>query len=237
MERETAKEYFDRLSPEWESHYKRQGFDSHFFNTRREKILSMLPNGKGRLLDAGCGSGEFVKPIQSKGYQYHGIDISDGMIKQSRDRFPDSSFSVSSIENTKFRDNFFDCVICIGVLEYLKRDTKALDEISRILKPGGTLIATFPNRSSPLTRLELFLSRKIARRVGSLHKEYTPRAARNLIQKRFEIENEAFVSFLPINIGIRLAFPKGIEKLIGFISVILRWKAMGLTYIVKATSP
>jgi ubiquinone/menaquinone biosynthesis C-methylase UbiE len=48
-------------------------------------------------------------------------------------------------EGLPFRDNHFDLVTCVGVLQYLEKDMDCLKEISRVSKPGGRIIVTLPN--------------------------------------------------------------------------------------------
>ncbi len=50
------------------------------------------------------------------------------------------------------RDDAFDCVICVHVLEHIRDDRRALDEIARILRPGGTALIMVPFAPVPETR-------------------------------------------------------------------------------------
>jgi len=54
-----------------------------------------------------------------------------------------------SAENLAFKENTFNAVIMIEVLEHIPKDEKAIGEISRVLKPGGKLIVTAPNKLFP----------------------------------------------------------------------------------------
>src|SRR5258706_12930577 len=58
------------------------------------------------------------------------------------------TFAVDDVERLHFSEGSFDAVLCMGVLEYLPRYSRALGEISRVLKPGGVAGVALPNRAS-----------------------------------------------------------------------------------------
>lgn len=158
MQRNNIKEYFDRVSEDYLAAYQSQGsLRSFIFLARREKVLEMLNGSSGRALDIGCGPGIFTFGLLNKGYQeIHGIDVSVAMIEQAkRLSLPAAEiskvhFSAGEIENLKFQDDYFDAVICIGVLEYLDDDSMAMSEVRRVLKIGGEAVFSVPNIASPL---------------------------------------------------------------------------------------
>ena len=74
------------------------------------------------------------------------------MIAQCRKNFGSKHnvhFSIGAAEEINYPDNFFDAVICMGVLERVKDDNAALREMVRVLKRDGTLLITLPNKFSP----------------------------------------------------------------------------------------
>jgi len=97
-------------------------------------IIKMIQ--EGNLLDVGCGDGNFAKII-NKNVEYYGIDIkknSNG-VKEcdiTKDRFP-------------FKNNFFDTVIMLEVLEHIPDYTNCFLEIKRVLKKDGVFICSVPN--------------------------------------------------------------------------------------------
>jgi ubiquinone/menaquinone biosynthesis C-methylase UbiE len=100
-----------------------------------------------RVLDLGCGSGQYLAQLASMGFDCCGADISEEMLHIAREKLPSSSVKWihSDCCNVPVEDHYFDLIICAGVLEYLARDTEALDEIRRLIKPGGFVIFTLPN--------------------------------------------------------------------------------------------
>ncbi len=95
------------------------------------------------VLDFGCGSGLFVTELAEHGYHTHGLDISEEAVKfgilQGRE-----NLGVIDAHKINFPDNTFDAVFGMAVLEHLEDESWALQEIERILKPGGVVIIMVP---------------------------------------------------------------------------------------------
>lgn len=104
----------------------------------REKLAKHIPND-GKVLDFGCGSGLFVRELAQAGYESHGLDISSDAIAYGRLR---GIQNLSALEGHKieFPDNTFDAVLSMDVIEHLEHEDWALQEIERVLKPGGVAV-------------------------------------------------------------------------------------------------
>lgn len=98
-----------------------------------------------KILEIGCGQG-FNTYLLSKKTQNRviGIDLSKKDIDISKQRYPNVDFIVMNAEKLKFKDNYFDFIYAIEVLEHVNHLGKVLNEIKRVLKPGGKLIASIP---------------------------------------------------------------------------------------------
>ncbi|MGH2459506.1 MAG: class I SAM-dependent methyltransferase, partial [Chloroflexota bacterium] len=86
------------------------------------------------------------------GDEFWGVDAAPAMIDQCRRRYQDTPrahFSVADAHRLEFDDASFDAVICMGVIDRMPSWESAIAEMARVLKPGGTLIVTFPNLTSP----------------------------------------------------------------------------------------
>lgn len=121
---------------------------SHFFYDGNHKIiLSLLKqyigNRRGiKILDAGCGTGLLAKKLKGFGDVW-AVDLSEEAIKFARKRGVNAQ--KASVTKLPFKDGFFDAVTCIDVIYHnWVRDTKALAEFLRILRPGGILILRVP---------------------------------------------------------------------------------------------
>ena len=106
------------------------------------------------ILDYGCGIGPSIKKvINFQPNKITGIDISEISIKKAKEETRNLSSKVELLvdncEKTKFKDNQFDIVYGLGILHHLEF-SKCLDEIFRILRPGGSLLFIEPLGTNPL---------------------------------------------------------------------------------------
>lgn len=103
--------------------------------------LSSLRNKK--VLDVGCGNGQYSVFFAMHGAEVCGIDISQvgidtaKKIAQINNVGNKCMFSVSSISQTNFQDNYFDIIIFHEVLHHAIKYSNVKEETLRILKPGG----------------------------------------------------------------------------------------------------
>lgn len=116
--------------------------------------LSLQPGQ--RLLDIGCGSGRHTcEAYRLKGIVAVGADLNIEDLKQARERlrFHDRlgehgggswCLSTADVRRLPFPDRHFHAVICSEVLEHIPEHHHAIDELVRILKPGGHLVVSVP---------------------------------------------------------------------------------------------
>lgn len=111
-----------------------------------------LPYIKNKVvLDIGCWSGQYEKLAQSYVKKIIGIDPGKSAILFAKDQFAKNkkvSFYEGYADKLPFKDNVFDTVLLIEVIEHLPKGSEiaALKEIKRVLKRDGTLIITTPNQ-------------------------------------------------------------------------------------------
>jgi len=105
---------------------------------------SLAVKGGGRILDVGCGDGHFALHIKDKYDEIYGAEIAKeaALIAQKQNVFTslmDLNLSLS------YKDNTFDAVTCLDVIEHLLNPGSFIDEIYRVLRPDGQLVLTTPN--------------------------------------------------------------------------------------------
>jgi len=124
--------------------------------TRCAFSLLLLEKGK-RVLDIGCGSGNFSFKLAKMGYRVVGVDLSEEMLAIAKKRAVaeglDIEFITMDAHHLDFADDSFDCVFSMAVYEFLDDSEKALEEMFRVTRPGGTIIMGTINRGSDWGRL------------------------------------------------------------------------------------
>lgn len=104
------------------------------------------------MLDVGCGDGAFTMELASPFKEVQGIDVQDVYLSRFRESVrADPKFTVSNMSASamRFPDDHFDTVVTIETLEHVPDLNGAASEICRVLRCGGELLITVPNRWFP----------------------------------------------------------------------------------------
>jgi ubiquinone/menaquinone biosynthesis C-methylase UbiE len=114
---------------------------------RRFEALKGITSFKGKtILDVGCGFGAYSLVAESYGASMSvGIDINCEYIKKSAL----GSAVLADAHALPFRDSCFDIVLMVEVLEHLHAKMEVLKEVKRVLRRGGYLLLTVPNKFYP----------------------------------------------------------------------------------------
>ena len=118
---------------------------------RRAEYLYRLGGYKKghKLLELGCGTGLFTgKVFHATGADITGIDISEDLLVQARQSYPQCRFQLGDAMNLDFPDGTFDGVYGSSVLHHLNM-RKAATEIYRVLRSGGSAVFAEPNMLNP----------------------------------------------------------------------------------------
>jgi SAM-dependent methyltransferase len=144
---------------------------------RTKMAFNWLPN-VDRVIDVGCAWGYLSAHLSQKARDVFGIDFNRDAISRAKIIYPNGNFQVASVEDLPFMQNTFDAVVMLDVLEHVQNDTRAIDEVYRILKDDGTLILSVPN-DSPVKFLDpkLFWG----------HRHYSLQKVIKLFADRFEV--------------------------------------------------
>jgi len=117
---------------------------------RARTVLSYLPKNNGKLLEIGCSFGVLAFELARRGYQVTGLDVNPLSIELASRinellNLRNVRFSNEDFNDNRFPAGEFDIVVMVEVLEHIKHDQGAIDEIYRILRDGGVLIVSVPH--------------------------------------------------------------------------------------------
>ena len=160
--------------------------------TGRVRIVEKLISGS--VLDIACGTGTLVEMAHKKGLNCYGVDISEGMLAQARQKVPEAQFKLASFYEIPFPDKTFDHVVATNALSGTFIDAnKVLSEMIRVCKVEGSVyIAEWPKaeHDTLVERLTVWLASlnddapkdymKIFRNLG-----YKPEV--DILSKRYHI--------------------------------------------------
>jgi len=141
-----------------------------YWHKSRFRIVTSLIAGEGPVLDVGCGSSKILGSLP---HHSVGLDILSRKLRYSR-RFGAPLVHASG-QHLPFPDASFSCVLSSQVIEHVPKDSPMIDELCRVLKPGGRLVLGTPDYS----RREWVYLEKIHERIvpGAVN-EHTARYTR-----------------------------------------------------------
>lgn len=139
----------------------RLGNPSYVWRSGQERRLALIeryvPLQGKRVLDLGCGLGEYVRAFARRGARVLGSDIATSRLVEARIRAAAAATTAGDVqgflaaagEALPFRDGCLDLIVLNEVIEHVADDRETLREVARVLAPGGTCILYAPNRLYP----------------------------------------------------------------------------------------
>jgi SAM-dependent methyltransferase len=154
--------YFERLWKELP--------DAHpeHFEMRRDFLLATLDPGS-RVIDVGCGAGWFAAELAHAGFAVVGVEVAAEPVRRARERFPQLDFRLAGERELPFDADAFDGAWLGEVLEHVADGIGLLEELVRVVAPGGLLVLSTPDHGWML-RLRLGVSR------AAFERHFEPRA-------------------------------------------------------------
>ena len=140
-------------------------------------------NPTGRTLEIGAGLGEHLRYEDLSRQEYYAVELREELREAIHERYPSVEAIVADCqERLPFNDAYFDRVLAVHVLEHLSDLPRALDEIQRVLDPGGRFHAVIPCEGG--------LAYSLARRVS----------AQRLFEKEFDMSYEWLIRSEHVNV-------------------------------------
>ena len=142
------KDIFDQIAPGW--------YNFRHWSIFRSELEALAHKWqKGKLLNIGCAHGPDFLPFK-EGFDLYGVDFSTEMLKLAQKYSQKFNFavelSVAEVSHLPYRDATFDWAISVATYHHIKGKEErqaALNELRRVLKPGGEAFITVWNRWQP----------------------------------------------------------------------------------------
>lgn len=133
-----------------------------------ERFVDALSPKPGQLiLDVGIGFGRMVPTFRSRGLRVYGVDISMDMLRSARADFAAECMVIlADGHRLPLRSRVFDIVFCWGTFDTFHQQGLAVEEMIRILRPGGRLLITGKNSCYCPEDEEARIAEEAARRKG-----------------------------------------------------------------------
>jgi len=201
----------------WDKHAKRLRVDAEKYYTTYsgmsmlqsfEKLLPFNFSG-AKIIDVGCGAGRYFKYLKAKGASLLvAVDTGERLLLMCKEDNPFGEAILADAQNLPFKDESFDVVISMGLIEHFEQPDIMLKEVVRILRHEGILILETPNYLNPF---HTFYKLKHRRQLLWEH-WWGPWNLINLVKRNPDLRFEKFTSsiifpgqsMIIVSIGSRL---------------------------------
>lgn len=184
---------------------------------KKDLIISLIPKGRLKVLDIGCGDGIYSNYLKNNGYLPVGMDISYIRLKRALSRYSDIPFVLADIINLPFKKRTFDIALAIEVLEHIDKIDSAFRELKRI---SAKIIFTVPNKEEIRIVVCQHCGKRtsISGHVHSFDKKFVERLAR-----RNGLKLESFKEF-----GGKFSYPMSYKSFNWFFKLPYRSRVLRL---------
>ncbi|MBA4312066.1 MAG: hypothetical protein C0417_05510 [Chlorobiaceae bacterium] len=232
----TEREINSLYTKEYFEHDFRCGHTGSYFDESaleklgEDELLEQFKKFKnnGMFLEIGCAGGAFLNTLRKAGYNVHGVEYSPEAAQFGRERF-NLNIHTGDLSSAKYDDNMFDLVYMGDVLEHLPDPNVTLNEIYRIMKPGGVLGIRCPMQTNTLfSRIGFFvysiLGKKATVHLPPYHLfEYRPISFHYLLNSngfKIEIINQTIMPAAEISLR-GSALQKTMKKMFQYPNIFL----------------
>jgi SAM-dependent methyltransferase len=167
---------------------------------------------EGNVLEVGCGVGRGIEVLLEATPHYTAIDKNSQLIDQLQHQYPKAQFFCQNIPPIRGLPlESYDWIVSFQVIEHIEKDELFVAELYRLLRKGGKLLITTPNRKLSLTRNPWHIREYTAPELENLLKKYFPKVESLGVQG-----NEKIQAYYEAN-------KKAVER-------ITRWDFLNLQY-------
>lgn len=135
----------------WDSLWNTESLRKDILGGKHDLFLAPItkkflkPDKSIRILEGGCGKGNYVYSLACRGYDAYGVDYAEKTVRKINEAVPELNVTLGDVRSLNFDDAFFDGYWSLGVIEHFWDGYDPLAvEMARVLKDGGYLFLTFP---------------------------------------------------------------------------------------------
>jgi ubiquinone/menaquinone biosynthesis C-methylase UbiE len=147
--------YFDAAASYWDDVYRDDDLQGLIYRQRQSAVLAYVDaaalRSNARVLEIGCGAGHLTIALAERPFHIEAVDASEAMVDITARRVEeaglgaDVNVAVADVHKLPFESNDLDLVVAVGVIPWLHSPAHAVQEMARVLRPGGQLILTADN--------------------------------------------------------------------------------------------
>ena len=140
---------------QWSAGYDRDLLQHFLFKPSHRMLLDALSAADERILDVGCGTGQFAARVLDRLPAAHvwGLDLCPGMLTGAADRVRQADGRLHLVqgdsERLPFADDTFDAITCSHSFHHYPNQERVVAEMHRVLRPGGRLLIIDGDRDRP----------------------------------------------------------------------------------------
>jgi 2-polyprenyl-3-methyl-5-hydroxy-6-metoxy-1,4-benzoquinol methylase len=112
------------------------------------QLLDYHGSARGRLLEVGCGRGEFLGVAAEAGFEVSGVDVSPSSVASANQRFGREAVLCGNLEDVPLQAGSYDVCALFDAIEHVRDPSALLQRLHGLLKPGGTLFLSTPSLDS-----------------------------------------------------------------------------------------
>lgn len=160
----------------------------------RRLVFHWVPEDTTSLLDLGCKAGNITSSYQKKAKSVAAVDKDYDAVLSAKRRFPDLKLFAGRAEELPIKTGCFHILVASEVLQYLSEPQRAVAEMHRVLKPGGLLILSVPQKgpcyqlANPGNITDRWRNKKFLSSMPLRIIHYSLPALKELLKGRFTIE-------------------------------------------------